>query len=281
MAKEYWYFVSGVLVVLLPLVLLMAVKKLNLLDARPDQKIVYAHNGTEELTLHAFLAKNLPDKNPSPALLLFHGGGWMYGGPEDMYPQCQYFSEQGFNCFSAQYRLGNYGHLDIRGAVADARDALDYLIDHAEELHIDPRHIVVGGGSSGGHLAAAIGSDLPLTSVGATAPRQRPAAQVLYNPILDFAPGTPYHHLVVDYWEDVSPHHHIDGETPPVLILVGSRDLEVPVPTVQAFCTRMRGLGGHCEIALYEGASHGFFNIPKYRDKTRQRILEFLTDLQH
>jgi hypothetical protein len=32
MAREYWYFVSGVLVVLLPLVLLVAVKKLHLLE---------------------------------------------------------------------------------------------------------------------------------------------------------------------------------------------------------------------------------------------------------
>ena len=42
MAKEYWYFVSGVLVVLVPLLLLVAVKKLHLLEVRPDQKIVYS-----------------------------------------------------------------------------------------------------------------------------------------------------------------------------------------------------------------------------------------------
>ena len=280
MAKEYWYFVSGVLVVLLPLLLLVAVKKLHLLDVRPDQKIVYAHNGTEELTLHAFRAKNLPGDKPAPALLLFHGGRWLYGGPEDMYPQCQYFSEQGFSCFSAQYRLGALGRPEVRGAVADARSALDYLIDHAEELHIDPQGIAVGGGSSGGHLAAALGSGLPLTSDATTGKGRRPAAQVLYNPMLDLAPGTPDHHLVKNYWEDVSPYHHIDGEVPPSLILVGSRDPEVPVPTAQAFCNKMRSVSGHCEIALYEGASHGFYHILKYRKETNLRILKFLSDLQ-
>lgn len=280
MAKEYWYFVCGVLIVLLPLVTLVAVKKLHLLDVRPDQKIVYTHNGTEELTLHAFRAKNLPGDKPAPALLLFHGGRWLYGGPESMYPQCHYFSEQGFSCFSAQYRLGANNIPDVGGAVADARSALDYLMDHAEKLNIDPHRIAVGGGSSGGHLAAALGSGLPLAADGTTTNGRRPAAQLLYNPMLDLAPGTPDHHLVRDYWEDISPYHHIDSAVPPSLILVGSRDLEVPVPTAQAFCAKVHGAGGHCEIALYEGASHGFYHIPKYREKTGLRILEFLSDLQ-
>jgi acetyl esterase len=281
MAKEYWYFVGGVLIVLLPLLVLVAVKKLHLLDVRPDQKIVYAHNGTEELTLHAFRAKNLPGDTPAPALLLFHGGSWLYGGPEDMYPQCQYFSEQGFSCFSAQYRLGANSRPEVRGAVADARAALDYLIDHATELHIDPQGIAVGGGSAGGHLAAALGSGLPLTSDGARTSRRRPAAQLLYNPMLDLAPGNPDHHLVKDYWEDVSPYHHIDDQVPPTLILVGSRDPEVPVPTAQAFCTKVRSAGGLCEIELYEGESHGFYHKPKYREQTNLRIGEFLSQLQN
>jgi acetyl esterase len=276
MAKEYWYFVCGVLVVLLPLLLLVAVKNLHLLDVRPDEKIVYAHNGNQELTLHAFRAKGQPDNKSAPALLLFHGGSWLAGGPEDMYPQCDYFSAQGFSCFSAQYRLGDKNIPDVRGAVADARSALNYLIDNAEKLHIDPHQIAVGGGSSGGHLAAALGSGLPVT----VSHYQKPAALLLYNPMLDLAPGKPDHHLVKDYWEQVSPYHHIDGDVPPVLILVGSQDLEVPVPTAEAFCTKVRSAGGHCEIALYEGEGHGFYHKPKYREKTNQRIVKFLSTLQ-
>jgi acetyl esterase len=280
MTKEYWYFVSGVLVVLLPLLLLVAVKKLHLLEVRPDEKIVYAQNGKQELTLHAFRAKGQPDNKQAPALLLFHGGSWLAGGPEDMYPQCDYFSAQGFSCFSAQYRLGDKNIPDVRGAVADAQSALNYLIDNAEELQIDPQQIAVGGGSSGGHLAAALGSGLPIAADSATRIGRRPVALLLYNPMLDLAPGKPDHHLVKEYWEQVSPYHHIDSDVPPALILVGSQDLEVPVPTAQAFCTKVRSAGGHCEIALYEGEGHGFYHKPKYREKTNQRILEFLSTLQ-
>jgi acetyl esterase len=275
MAKEHFYFVAGVLVVLIPLLALVAIKKLHLLDVRPDRKIVYTHNGAAPLTLHAFMAQD--SSGDSPALLLFHGGAWLFGSPEDLYPQCQYFSRQGYSCFSAQYRLGANNQPDVRGAVEDARAALDYLIEHAGELHIDVNRIVVGGGSAGGQMAAALGAGLP-AAPGAAA--RRPAAQILYNPVLDLAPGNPEYHLVKDFWEDVSPLHHIDGAVPPALILVGSQDLEVPLPTVQAYCAAVQSAGGHCEIALYEGQGHGFFHSPEYLEKTNWRVLAFLKDLR-
>jgi acetyl esterase/lipase len=278
-AKEYWYFICGVLVVLVPVLLLVAVKKLNLLDVRPDRTIVYRVNGAQELRLHAFDAKNRADDSPAPALLLLHGGRWLYGGPEEYYPQCEYFSARGFSCFSAQYRLGANNRPDVRGALSDVQAALQYLIDHADELHIDPLRIAVGGASAGGHLAAALGAGLPLTPGAAASTAPRPAAQILYNPMLDLAPGTPDHHLVKEYWEAVSPLHHIDSAVPPSLILVGSNDPEVPVATAEAFCTAVEQAGGVCEIALYEGQGHGFFHTPPYLENTNERILQFLDGL--
>jgi acetyl esterase/lipase len=279
MAKEYWYFVSGMLLVLLPLLLLIAIKKLHLLEVRPDQKIVYTVNGNEKLTLHAFMAKHSTGATPTPAVLLFHGGRWMYGGPEEFYPQCQYFSAQGFSCFSAQYRLGANNQPDVSGAMADACAALDYLIAHAGDLRIDPDRIVVGGGSAGGHLAAALGSGLPLAHGATPSAVRRPVAQLLYNPTLDLAPCTPDHHLVKDFWQEVSPHHHIDSAVPPSLILMGTQDPELPVQSAQAFCDAVQAAGGHCELALYEGQGHGFYHSPEYLEKTNQRVLEFLRNL--
>jgi acetyl esterase len=280
MAKEFLYFICGVLVVLIPLLLFVAVKKLHLLEVRPDRKIVYKVNGNEKLTLHAFTAKHSTGAALTPAVLLFHGGRWLYGGPEEFYPQCQYFSTQGFSCFSAQYHLGANNQPDVRGAVADARAALDYLIAHAGELRIDPDRIVVGGGSAGGHLAAALSAGLPLAPDALSSSAQRPAAQLLYNPTLDLAPCTPDHHLVKDYWKDVSPYHHIDSAVAPSLILMGTQDPELTVSSAEAFCNAVQAAGGHCEIALYEGQGHGFYHNPEYMEKTNQRILRFLGDLQ-
>ena len=276
MAKEYWYFVSGVLVVVIPLLVLVAVKKLNLLDERPDDTITYSRNGDQALALHHFAARNAATGANTPAVLLFHGGAWLYGNPGDFYPQCRFFADQGISCFTAEYRLGAGGWPDVQGAIADARAALDYLLDNAEALHIDRERIAVGGGSAGGQLAAALGVGLP----GASPGERRPAALVLYNPMLDLSPGRPDHHLVKDYWQEVSPYHHIDGDIPPALILLGSRDPEVPVATAQAFCDAVRDAGGRCEMEVYEGLSHGFFQLPRFREATNRRVLEFLSGLE-
>lgn len=282
MATKYWYLLGGILLGLLPLLLVVAVKKLNLLEIRPDQKIVYQTNGAQALTLHLFRARERADQSPAPALLLFHGGRWLYGDPGQLYRQCQFFAAQGFTCFSAQYRLAAATPPDVRGAMADAQAALRYLRDNAAALHIDPDRIAVGGASSGGHLAAALGAGLPLAhdaaSLSATA---RPAALLLYNPMLDLSPGTPDHHLVKDYWQQVSPYHHIDSAVPPTLMLLGSLDPEVPLPTAQAYCAATQRAGGKCEIAVYEGQSHGFFNHAPYLAQTNQRILQFLRGLGH
>ena len=280
MSTELWYFTSGLLLGLLPLLLLVAVKKWKLLAIRADSKIVYRVNGPQKLTLHTFKARNRNDMSPAPALLLFHGGRWRHGKPDELYPQCQFFAAQGFTCFSAQYRLGSGGQQDVRDTVADAQAALQYLIEHAGELNIDASKIVVGGGSAGGQLAAALGMGLTLDHAMAPLPHSyRPAAQILYNPMLDLSPGTPDHHLVKTYWQEISPLHHVDSDVPPALILVGSQDPEVPVAAVQAFCLAVEAAGGRCEIALYEGQGHGFFHQRPYREQTNLRVLAFLKDL--
>ncbi|SRR6056297_991206 len=297
MAKEHWYFLAGLLAVLLPLALLLAVKKLQLLETRPDTRIPYAQFAGEPLHLHAFRAQT--QQAAAPALLLFHGGRWLYGGPQSLYPQCRYFAARGYHCFSAEYRLGSQNQPDVPGALGDAAAALAYLQDHATEMGIDARRIYAGGGSSGGHLAAGLGAGLgaeaspgskAVTDPGRdpTAPESgkassRPAGLVLYNPMLDLSPGTPDHHLVRDHWRAVSPYHHIDSRFPPTLILNGTQDPEVPVASVEAFCSAMRAVGGVCELELYAGQSHGFYHFSEGRnpwfERSSRRAWEFLQGL--
>lgn len=267
------YFVAGALLVLLPLLAVIAVKKLGILETRPDRVIAYNTAEGKQLALHAFFAQAGESGANKPALVLFHGGRWLYGHPRAFYPQCQYFAEQGYHCFSAQYRLGRNNRVDVRTLIADASDAFNYIANNASTLNIDAAKIVVGGGSAGGHLAAALGT-LAFPPGGA-----QPAAMVLWNPMLDLSPGTPDHHLVKDYWQAVSPQHHIKAGTPPSIILVGSEDPEVPVPTAEAFCAAAKAAGSRCELEVYLGQSHGFFNNQPFLDKTNQRVLAFLKSL--
>lgn len=279
MAREYWYFLAGALFVLLPMLVVAAVMKFDLLAPRPDKTLIYARVGDTDLRLHAFYPDDAGEDGPTPALLLFHGGRWQYGSARSLYPQCRYFAARGIACFSAEYRLGGQGLVDVRGAIGDARDALHYLHDRAADLGIDPDRLYAGGGSSGGHLAAALGAALPPGATNGL----RPAALVLYNPMLDLSPGKPDSHLVAGYWREVSPLQHIDEAYPPTLILSGTEDPEVPVATVRAFCNAVHRHGGRCETQLYDGQSHGFFNYSDgrnpYFEQTGVDILAFLASL--
>ena len=274
MPKEFLYFIGGVLIILLPIALVLAVKKLDLFEQHPDEKLPYSRTAEKTHYLHRFNATK-PDANALPAaLLLFHGGGWRYGSPQQFYPQCAYFAERGITCFAAEYRLGPPNTPDISGAISDAAAAFDYLRKNAAALKIDPDRIFVGGGSAGGHLAAALGAGLHGRD------RPRPFALALYNPVLDLSPCTPSHHLTSSNWLDVSPLHNIDGEFPRTVILSGQEDREVTPSMVKGFCDAVNAVGGQCEVQLYAGQGHGFFNPREggnpWLQKTNERIEAFI-----
>jgi acetyl esterase len=276
-AKEYWYVLGGMLLLIIGLVLTVADKNIKRPVKNADATFSYKEVDGQQLMLHVFSPPEREVKEPLPAMLLFHGGRWLFGEPRAFYRHCAFFAAQGYVCISAQYRLGSNNTVDVRQLVDDAADALSYLTTHAQQLNIDPDKIIAGGGSSGGHLAAALGVLVPQL-----AQREypiRPAGLVLYNPMLDLSPGTPDYPLVTDYWQAVSPQHHIDDSVPPTIVLVGSEDPEVPIPTARAFCDAVTGKGGRCELEIYQGQTHGFFNEEPYLAKTNSKVLEFLQSL--
>ena len=277
MAKEHWYFLAGMLAVALPLAAALAVKKLELFGERPDARIVYTSAGDTSLALHAFHPRGMDRGTPAPALLLFHGGGWRFGSPRQFYPQCRAFAALGYRCFSAAYRLSPHDPPDLRGAIDDAARALQYLHDHAAALGVDPARIVVGGGSAAGHLAASLGAGLHGQQ------RARPRALLLLNPVLDFAPCTPFHHLAGTDWRAVSPLQAVAADFPPTLVQSGSLDVEVTPHAVRAFCDAVNAAGGDCPSRIYPGQRHGFFNADnrdgEYLRRSNAAMANFLRDL--
>jgi len=277
MSREY----LAIILAFITLLGYLSYKKLKSSSIYPNQTITYKVENGINLTLHVFKAKTNKSSGTHPALLFFHGGAWQYGSPKQFYPQCEFFAQHGLSCFSAQYRIKSVHGTDPRDSIQDAQAALNYLHQHSKELNIDPTRIIVAGGSAGGHLAAAIGTSIPLLNNSSKNKHQvRPNALILYNPMLDLSPDKPDHHLVSDYWQDVSPMHNIDKNTPATLILVGTNDPEVPVETVKKFCGLMKDYDLFCELGLYQGATHGFFNYQienaKYFHATNKQVIRFL-----
>jgi len=92
---------------------------------------------------------------PAPALVYFHGGGWVIGDLESHDAVCRALANQ-VPCVvaSVDYRLGP--EAKFPAAVEDSYAATEWIAAHAGELGIDRNRIAVGGDSAGGNLAAVI-----------------------------------------------------------------------------------------------------------------------------
>ncbi|XXH03731.1 hypothetical protein Hte_010137 [Hypoxylon texense] len=120
-----------------------------------------------------------------PALVNFHGGGFVIGGLDSDEPLCRKICQRvGCVVVNVAYRLApEYPH---PVPVADSWEALKWTFESAPTLQIDPSRVGVGGLSAGACIAAALAlmarDEEPSPSPGL--PR-RLAVQLLIVPVLD------------------------------------------------------------------------------------------------
>jgi len=241
----------------------------------PDKAVVYKKTGEVELKLHVFLPKNGKKKELRPAAVFFFGGGWNGGSPNQFYPHCRYLASRGMVAFAAEYRVKSRNNTTPRECVEDAKSAVRWIRQHAKEWGIHPDLIVAGGGSAGGHIAAATGTTQGFEGAGEELRiSSRPNALVLFNPVFDNGPNGYGHARVKEYWKDFSPLHNINESTPPTVVFLGTEDKLIPVDTAKAYKRRMEALDLTCDLYLYNGQPHGFFNY-----KNRKNYMETVTQM--
>ena len=244
---------------------------------------VYKMVDGRELKLYVVTPPDGKASDKRPAIVFFHGGGWV-GGPLSQFNEhSRYLSTRGMVAVQVEYRLLK-GKDPPTVCCYDAKSAMRWVRSHAAELGIDPNRIASAGGSAGGHLAAMVGMvdgmEDPADDKSVSA---KSNAMVLFNPVFDNGPGGWGSDRVGDRYKEFSPVHNVSADDPPAIVFLGSQDKLIPVKTVQDFQAAMEKAGVRCETMIFEGQEHGFFNREKAGGKYYYETLlatdKFLTSL--
>jgi acetyl esterase/lipase len=247
-----------------------------------QEQILYKKVDSTDLFLEVYYPEPVEAGKSQAAMIFFFGGGWVSGDKSHFLNQASYFSKRGIVCFLVDYRTKNSNNTSPFESLKDAKSAIRYIRKNAADFNIDPGKIIAAGGSAGGHLAAATAliegynedtDDLAISAI--------PNALVLFNPVIDNGPGGYGYERIGDDYKSFSPLHNIKKGAPPTLILLGTNDALVPVVTVEYYEQVMEKVGSRCELRLYEGAEHGFFNYRnfEYYKNTLMETDLFLTSL--
>ena len=224
---------------------------------------------------------------PLPALVFFHGGGWVIGDLDTHDVLCRQLANQsGCAVVAVDYRLGPEHRFPA--AVDDALAATSWVHGNAAALQVDPSRIAVGGDSAGGNLAAVVAlaardaADLPI------------AFQLLVYPATDQRRGWPSHttngqgylltkdsmdyyhdHYLVDARHDLdwraSPLLHSDhAKLPPALVLTAGYD---PLRDEgMQYAHKLSEAGSRATLVNFERQLHGFITMGRVIDEANAAV---------
>ncbi|HTC35762.1 MAG TPA: alpha/beta hydrolase [Bryobacteraceae bacterium] len=225
-----------------------------------------------------------------PALIYFHGGGWVFGNLDTHDSVCRDLAaESGAVVISVDYRLSP--EVKFPAAVNDSYAATLWIAANAERLGIDARRISVGGDSAGGNLATVIA--MRCRDAGGPAL----ARQLLIYPATDLSSfdTASYRELAEGYFltraamqwftghylasgdqsrlPEASPLHapNLSG-LPPAFVITAEFD---PLRDEgEAYAARLQQAGVPVTVKRYPGMVHGFVSMRGVVSGGRQAIQE-------
>ncbi|MGG0718592.1 alpha/beta hydrolase [Robertmurraya massiliosenegalensis] len=216
-------------------------------------------------------------EGPFPALVYYHGGGWVIGNLDTVDVPCRMLANRA-NCVvvSVDYRLAP--EHKFPAAAEDSYAAVKWVIDNADSINVDANRVAVGGDSAGGNLAAVV----------ALMARDKGEISLAYQMLI--YPVTNHSYATESYTENADGYlltkdsmvwfwnHYLNNEEdgqnpyaspllasdlsalPPALVLTGEFD---PLRDEgEAYAKRLKEAGVQVEATRYEGMIHGFFWMP-------------------
>ena len=233
--------------------------------------------------------------DPLPALLWYHGGGWVVGSLLTHDVPCRALANRaGCVVVAVDYRMAP--EHPFPAAVADSWIALLWVAEHAAEMGVDAGRIAVGGDSAGGNLAAV------MTLRAAERSHPKLAAQVLVYPVTDVdletesysRNGTGYglsRDLMRWYIEQYAPdaRTHRDEELAPLKAisvqglppaLVVTCEFDPLRDEGEAYASRLAEAGVPTTRILEEGMLHGYFRWAGITDRAKKTYDDCATFLR-
>jgi len=112
-----------------------------------SQDIEYLRHGDRKIMARIFKPEG---PGPFPCFIDLHGGAWNNGDLNDRTGLGEYLASRGVVMPTLNFRHGPDGYPTT---LVDIHYGIRWVKAHAKELNIDPNRVVIGGASSGGHLA--------------------------------------------------------------------------------------------------------------------------------
>lgn len=222
---------------------------------------------------------HLPSGTPHvPLIVWVHGGAWRSGSKSDM--PLGKLVEEGYAVASVDYRLSTQAKFPAQ--IYDLKAAVRFLRAHGGEWRLPVKKILIAGDSAGGHLAALVGvtnGDKELEGEVGMHGKYSSAVQGIIsfyggaNLITILKQSTP-HGLSVrvpalemflgGQPEDMpavatfaSPVFHVDRSDPPLLLLHGDQDPQMPVNQALELAGAYERTKAPVLLEIVPGAGHG------------------------
>jgi acetyl esterase/lipase len=213
-----------------------------------------------------------------PLLVWVHGGAWEAGSKAGM--PLTALVERGYSVASIDFRPASKA--PFPGQVHDIKAAIRFLRAHAARFGYDAARIGILGASSGGHLAAAVGTsngERPFEgTLGEHAAESSDVQAIVSyfgasNLTTILAQSTPFgvgirepalKRLLGALPKDdetaarsASPVFHVDARDPPLLLLHGDQDPQMPINQSHELEGAYERNGHEVELIVVHGAAHG------------------------
>lgn len=236
-------------------------------NIRAGYKVVYPIYEEEEITENPALAQgyltHFPVKEKTGFVILCCGGAYI--GAASMiegFPSCKEINDLGYHVFTLNYRAGEYAKAPW--PIDDLAKGLSFILEHAEEMNIDPDHYAVGGFSAGGHLAGCFGTEaLGWKKYGLP----RPETMILAYPVItmgEYTHADSRKNFLQELADDeamrdrYSVEKQITPAYPPSFVWQCDQDYAVPIQNTEMLVKALDENGVDEEYVTYPSTMHGW-----------------------